>query len=290
MGNSFKSLPNAVNPDRQHREAVAQMGNNADARAALGGGRRRAGSRRCPIFRWCGFLRSGFGRSKAVGRRACWSKGGGDRVGRGELARSGQSRLRHREPSNRATVRITTELLSQPQGEYALSEGCQLHRKSSTQKEWLGRRGFCRSGRRGRADRQSRDLRIPNIRAQHRGVLPRGSIMGYMLPRAVIVLIAWGTHLPDHEFLDQRSIRWCFTSAGGVWAFVGPDLFRLSAQAAGAKEDEGFARAIARARAAAQQTQQSSSSRLRRALPGQASRPARSGTAPARFQPRMRSP
>ena len=104
--------------------------------------------------------------------------------------------------------------------------------------------------------------------------------MGYLLPRAIIVLIAWGTTcLIMNTFTSVDPL--VFYVAGGVWAFVGLICFGYLHKLR-REEDEGFARAIARARAATQ-TEQSSGSRLRRALPGQAPRP-------ARFQPRMRSP
>ena len=57
MGTSFKSLPNIVDFDRLHREAVAQMGDNTDARATLGGG----GRGRAIRFRQRRFLEGGLG-------------------------------------------------------------------------------------------------------------------------------------------------------------------------------------------------------------------------------------
>ena len=82
--------------------------------------------------------------------------------------------------------------------------------------------------------------------------------MGYLLPRAVIVLIAWGTTcLIMKTFTSVDPL--VFYVAGGVWAFVGLIAFGYIHKLR-REEDEGFARAIARARAAAQ-TEQSSSSR-----------------------------
>ena len=83
--------------------------------------------------------------------------------------------------------------------------------------------------------------------------------MGYLLPRAVIVLIAWGaTCLVMNTFTSVDPL--VFYVAGGVWAFVGLICFGYLHKLR-REEDEGFARAIARARAAAQQTQQSPSAR-----------------------------
>jgi fatty acid desaturase len=82
--------------------------------------------------------------------------------------------------------------------------------------------------------------------------------MGYMLPRAVIVLIAWGTTcLIINTFTSVDPL--VFYVAGGVWAFVGLIAFGYINKLR-REEDAQFAHAIARARAAAQ-TQQSSSSR-----------------------------
>jgi hypothetical protein len=82
--------------------------------------------------------------------------------------------------------------------------------------------------------------------------------MGYMLPRAVIVLIAWGTTcLVMNTFTSVDPL--VFYIAGGVWAFVGLISFGYLHKLR-REEDEGFARAIARVRAAAQ-TQQSPSAR-----------------------------
>ena len=81
--------------------------------------------------------------------------------------------------------------------------------------------------------------------------------MGYLLPRAVIVLIAWGTTcLIMNTFTGVDPL--VFYVAGGVWAFVGLICFGYLHKLR-REEDEGFARAIARARAAARQTQQSQS-------------------------------
>ena len=83
--------------------------------------------------------------------------------------------------------------------------------------------------------------------------------MGYLLPRAVIVLIAWGTTcLIMNTFTGVDPL--VFYVAGGVWAFVGLICFGYLHKLR-REEDEGFARTIARARAAAQQTQQSPSAR-----------------------------
>jgi hypothetical protein len=77
--------------------------------------------------------------------------------------------------------------------------------------------------------------------------------MGYLLPRAVIVLIAWGTTcLIMNTFTSVDPL--VFYVAGGVWAFVGLISFgylhKLRRQ-----EDEQFAHAIARARTAARNQQ-----------------------------------
>ena len=74
--------------------------------------------------------------------------------------------------------------------------------------------------------------------------------MAYLLPRAVIVLIAWGTTcLIMNTFTSVDPLL--FYIAGGVWSFVGLISFgylhRLRRE-----EDAQFARAISRARAAAQ--------------------------------------
>jgi hypothetical protein len=82
--------------------------------------------------------------------------------------------------------------------------------------------------------------------------------MGYLLPRAIIVLIAWGTTcLIMNTFSSIDPL--VFYVAGGVWAFVGLICFGYRHKLR-QEVDVGFARAIARARAAAQ-TQQSSSAR-----------------------------
>ena len=72
--------------------------------------------------------------------------------------------------------------------------------------------------------------------------------MGYMLPRAVIVLIAWGaTCLIMNSFTSVDPL--VFYVAGGVWAFVGLICFGYLHKLR-REEDEQFAHAIARARAA----------------------------------------
>ena len=81
--------------------------------------------------------------------------------------------------------------------------------------------------------------------------------MSYMLPRAVIVLIAWGTTCLIMNFWTSVDPL-VFYAAGGVWAFVGLICFGYLHKLR-REEDEGFARAIARA--TAQQTQQSPSTR-----------------------------
>ncbi len=74
--------------------------------------------------------------------------------------------------------------------------------------------------------------------------------MGYLLPRAVIVLIAWGaTCLIMNGFTNVDPL--VFYVAGGVWAFVGLICFGYLHKLR-REEDEQFAHAIARARAAAQ--------------------------------------
>ena len=73
--------------------------------------------------------------------------------------------------------------------------------------------------------------------------------MSYLLPRAVIVLIAWGaTCLVMNFWTGIQPV--IFYVAGGVWAFVGLICFGYM-QKLRREEDEQFARAIARARAAA---------------------------------------
>jgi hypothetical protein len=80
--------------------------------------------------------------------------------------------------------------------------------------------------------------------------------MGYMLPRAVIVLIAWGTTcLIMNTFTSVDPL--VFYVAGGVWAFIGLIAFGYLHKLR-REEDAQFAHAISRARAAAQ-TQSSSS-------------------------------
>ena len=77
--------------------------------------------------------------------------------------------------------------------------------------------------------------------------------MGYLLPRAVIVLIAWGaTCLIMNSFTSVDPL--VFYVAGGVWAFVGLICFGYLHKLR-REEDEQFAHAIARARAAAQNQQ-----------------------------------
>jgi fatty acid desaturase len=72
--------------------------------------------------------------------------------------------------------------------------------------------------------------------------------MSYLLPRAVIVLIAWGaTCLIMSVWTNVSPL--VFYLAGGVWAFVGLICFGYM-QKLRREEDEQFARAIARARAA----------------------------------------
>ncbi|HEY3793073.1 MAG TPA: hypothetical protein VGM09_14660 [Bradyrhizobium sp.] len=72
--------------------------------------------------------------------------------------------------------------------------------------------------------------------------------MGYLLPRAVIVLIAWGTTcLIMNTFTSVDPL--VFYVAGGVWAFVGLISFGYIHKLR-REEDAQFARAIARARAA----------------------------------------
>ena len=77
--------------------------------------------------------------------------------------------------------------------------------------------------------------------------------MGYLLPRAVIVLIAWGaTCLIMNSFTSVDPL--VFYVAGGVWAFVGLICFSYLHKLR-REEDEQFAHAIARARAAARNQQ-----------------------------------
>ena len=74
--------------------------------------------------------------------------------------------------------------------------------------------------------------------------------MGYLLPRAVIVLIAWGTTcLIMNTFTSVDPL--VFYVAGGVWAFVGLIAFGYINKLR-REEDAQFAHAIARARATAQ--------------------------------------
>ena len=77
--------------------------------------------------------------------------------------------------------------------------------------------------------------------------------MGYMLPRAVIVLIAWGTTCLIMNFWTSVDPL-VFYVAGGVWAFVGLIAFGYIHKLR-REEDAQFAHAIARARAAAQNQQ-----------------------------------
>ena len=74
--------------------------------------------------------------------------------------------------------------------------------------------------------------------------------MAYLLPRAVIVLIAWGTTCLVMNFWTSVDPL-VFYIAGGVWAFVGLICFGYLHKLR-REEDAHFARAIARARAAAQ--------------------------------------
>jgi hypothetical protein len=77
--------------------------------------------------------------------------------------------------------------------------------------------------------------------------------MGYMLPRAIIVLIAWGTTcLIMNTFTSVDPL--VFYVAGGVWAFVGLITFGYLHKLR-REEDAQFAHAIARARAAARSEQ-----------------------------------
>jgi hypothetical protein len=77
--------------------------------------------------------------------------------------------------------------------------------------------------------------------------------MGYLLPRAVIVLIAWGTTcLIMNTFTSVDPL--VFYIAGGVWAFVGLISFGYIHKLR-REEDAQFAHAIAGARAAARNQQ-----------------------------------
>jgi hypothetical protein len=79
--------------------------------------------------------------------------------------------------------------------------------------------------------------------------------MGYLLPRAIIVLIAWGTTcLIMNTFTNVNPL--VFYVAGGVWAFVGLIAFGYMHKLR-CEEDAQFAHAIARARAAARNEQSS---------------------------------
>ena len=77
--------------------------------------------------------------------------------------------------------------------------------------------------------------------------------MGYLLPRAIIVLIAWGTTcLIMNTFTNVDPL--VFYVAGGVWAFVGLITFGYLHKLR-REEDAQFAHAIARARAATRNEQ-----------------------------------
>jgi hypothetical protein len=77
--------------------------------------------------------------------------------------------------------------------------------------------------------------------------------MGYLLPRAIIVLIAWGTTcLIMKTFTSVDPL--VFYVAGGAWAFVGLISFGYIHKLR-REEDAQFAHAIARARAAARNEQ-----------------------------------
>jgi hypothetical protein len=68
--------------------------------------------------------------------------------------------------------------------------------------------------------------------------------MGYMLPRAIIVLIAWGTTcLIMNIFTSIDPL--VFYIAGGVWAFVGLICFSYLHKLR-REEDAGPERALAR--------------------------------------------
>ena len=91
MGTSLSSKLNRA--DFLHLEAFADMGNDADAGAVLGGGVR---------FRWLRLLRSRLGgrrlgRRRFGRRRFGWRGLGGRRIGRGSWRRLRQSRLRQRQ-------------------------------------------------------------------------------------------------------------------------------------------------------------------------------------------------
>ena len=90
-GNILVAVAEHRQADAVHREALADMGNDADAGAVLGGGVR---------FRRLRFLRSGLGRQRLwlakaarLGRRSLDRR----RVGRGSWRRLRQSRLRQRQ-------------------------------------------------------------------------------------------------------------------------------------------------------------------------------------------------
>jgi hypothetical protein len=91
--------------------------------------------------------------------------------------------------------------------------------------------------------------------------------MGYLLPRAIIVLIAWAvTGLVVHVYTTVDPALFCI--AGVVWTMVGLACFNYL---------DGLR----------DQTPQPS---LRRAAPSVLKSGAVPVQAPARFQPRMRSP
>jgi len=74
--------------------------------------------------------------------------------------------------------------------------------------------------------------------------------MGYLLPRAIIVLIAWGTTcLVMNTFSSVEPL--VFYVAGGVWAFVGLIAFGYLHKLR-REEDAQFAHRIAQARAGIQ--------------------------------------
>jgi len=73
--------------------------------------------------------------------------------------------------------------------------------------------------------------------------------MGYLLPRAVIVLIAWGTTCLIMNAVTTVDPLVLYI-AGGVWAFVGLISFGYIHKLR-REEDEQFALRIAQARAAA---------------------------------------
>jgi hypothetical protein len=71
--------------------------------------------------------------------------------------------------------------------------------------------------------------------------------MAYILPRAIIVLIAWGTtYLIMNTFTTVDPL--IFYIAGGVWSLVGLVCFGYLHKLR-SEEDAHFERAIARARA-----------------------------------------